>query len=625
MDFEFDSDEYDFDLTKHEEEESKGPRRPAPQKESAVSDVCDVDLTQDDSVPARTRSVFNFDSDEELDDLDACFDSSNFHTLAFDESAEGSNESKENASPPSRKKRRGFTAPRVVEPPKKKQRKPSSAPSARHVRRQGSSQTLSRAVHDVADFDWTSSKCVTSLHPYQREAVDFFIRQQGRGILADEMGLGKTLQSIAIAARYAAEWPLCVITLSQLRENWRAELLKWLPELVDSHRLCVIDAGSSKVDWNVVRVVVVSYSQFSGARLSELTEKCRVVICDESHSLKEESSQRSQNVVPFVRDTCRRAMLLTGTALPNRAIELFNQVHAIAAEEFPDRHQFGLRYTFARQDDEGTWQYLGGKNLDELRQRVFRSVMLRRTKAEVLQKKNKENGLPAKRRIFHDLEVVTPELQKLMTQLEQAYSKKSQNLVRSLNSRAWKMTSRLKLPGVCELIDTLLQEKKANPDSGKLIVFAHHSDIVSALGKHLRSRKVRHITISSRVPKTRRPALIADFQKDSVTQVALLTVKTAGTGLTLTAADTVVFAELTWTPADLLQAEDRVHRIGQTRPVTVYYCVGGTGSFDSKMQRMLESKIQTSRRLLDGNKALTSNQAASYRSLCFCFVQFVQC
>ena len=89
------------------------------------------------------------------------------------------------------------------------------------------------------------------------------------------------------------------------------------------------------------------------------------------------------------------------------------------------------------------------------------------------------------------------------------------------------------------------------------------------------------------------------FQEDSSIKVALLSVTAMGTGFTLTAASTVIFAELHWTPAVLIQAEDRSHRIGQKNSVNIHYLIGDN-TLDPIMLRQLERKIGTVSKVLDG-------------------------
>lgn len=104
--------------------------------------------------------------------------------------------------------------------------------------------------------------------------------------------------------------------------------------------------------------------------------------------------------------------------------------------------------------------------------------------------------------------------------------------------------------------------------------------MIESISKLLESKKVRYIKIDGGTPATARHAACEQFQTDSDTKVALLSITAANSGLTLTSAQLVVFAELFWNPGILTQAEDRAHRIGQTDSVIVQYLVAkGRRSF----------------------------------------------
>ncbi len=107
----------------------------------------------------------------------------------------------------------------------------------------------------------------------------------------------------------------------------------------------------------------------------------------------------------------------------------------------------------------------------------------------------------------------------------------------------------------------------------KVLVFAHHRFMLDAVQSFLRHHGVRHIRIDGATPPSQRQQLANAFQTDPAVRVGLLSISAAGVGLTLTAAHTALFTELTWTPAMLLQAEDRIYRIGQTKPVRIVYVV----------------------------------------------------
>ena len=103
------------------------------------------------------------------------------------------------------------------------------------------------------------------------------------------------------------------------------------------------------------------------------------------------------------------------------------------------------------------------------------------------------------------------------------------------------------------------------------LIFGHHKCILDAIESQLREKKAKFIRIDGSTPSNERSGLVQKFQENDVYRVAVLSIKAAGVGLTLTAASLVVMAELDWTPGNLIQAEDRAHRIGQASSVNVHY------------------------------------------------------
>ena len=136
--------------------------------------------------------------------------------------------------------------------------------------------------------------------------------------------------------------------------------------------------------------------------------------------------------------------------------------------------------------------------------------------------------------------------------------------------------------------------------SGKLLIFGHHKATLDTLAEHISRRGVDFIRIDGRTPLTARHKLVKKFQTVPSCRVAILSIATAGIALTLTAASTVYFAELFWTPAALIQAEDRAHRIGQTSQLNIHYYLC-PNSIDNIIWPMVLSKMKLLGELFEGS------------------------
>jgi len=135
----------------------------------------------------------------------------------------------------------------------------------------------------------------------------------------------------------------------------------------------------------------------------------------------------------------------------------------------------------------------------------------------------------------------------------------------------------------------------------KFLIFAHHKEMLNAIQEGLAAKRITFIRIDGSTPSTTRHTLVSQFQSSHNPQVALLSLTAAGTGLTFNKASLVVFAELYWTPGMLRQAEDRVHRIGQTETCEIRYLVG-KNTLDEKIWPMVCHKLEVVGETLDGQE-----------------------
>ena len=165
---------------------------------------------------------------------------------------------------------------------------------------------------------------ITGLLPHQHEACHTIINWplSGRALLADDMGLGKTVTALQIIAHY--NLPALIICPSYLQTNWRCEAQRWLPH-VDNITIC-------------------SYEKCQHLRVT-----ADVLICDEAHYIKERTSKRCHYVTRICHQT-RRCLLLTGTPVPNRPIELWSLMHALRPASTPSWMVFARRYCGLKRD-----------------------------------------------------------------------------------------------------------------------------------------------------------------------------------------------------------------------------------------------------------------------------------
>jgi SWI/SNF-related matrix-associated actin-dependent regulator 1 of chromatin subfamily A len=143
----------------------------------------------------------------------------------------------------------------------------------------------------------------------------------------------------------------------------------------------------------------------------------------------------------------------------------------------------------------------------------------------------------------------------------------------------------------------------------KLVVFAHHQKMVDEIHAAVKAADVGVRMIRGGVGLEARAQAAQDFQQDPDVKVIVLNIASAGFGITLTAASACAFVQLPWSPSDLIQAADRVHRIGQLDNVTVYNLVA-EGTVEEDMGDLIIAKAEVSNNVIDGgqNQELTSMQ-----------------
>ncbi|KAM4730927.1 SWI/SNF-related matrix-associated actin-dependent regulator of chromatin subfamily A-like protein 1 [Anableps anableps] len=433
---------------------------------------------------------------------------------------------------------------------------------------------------DVPEADLSSidPTLTSSLMPFQKEGVNFAVSKQGRLLLADDMGLGKTVQAICIAAYYRNEWPLLVVTPSSVRFTWAEAFRRWLPSLSPDSINVVIKA---KDNMRSGLVTIISYDLLSRMDKQHPGPPFNVLIMDESHFLKNIKTARCKAALPLLK-AAKRVILLSGTPAMSRPCELYTQILAVRPALFPRFHEFGVRYCDAREKSWG-WDYSGSSNLGELKLLLEECLMLRRLKSDVL------SQLPSKQR-----KVVTVTIEGVSTHTKAALSAAAKRLAKGHRNKTeekeallifYNHTAEAKLQAIMEYITDMLECGRE-----KFLVFAHHKLVLDHITTELLKKNVSLIRIDGATPSAERQQLCEKFQYSSKSCVAVLSITAANMGLTLHSADLVIFTELFWNPGVLIQAEDRVHRIGQTSNVNIHYLVA-KGTADDHLWPMIQAKM----------------------------------
>ncbi|KAL2470201.1 chromatin remodeling factor18 [Abeliophyllum distichum] len=470
----------------------------------------------------------------------------------------------------------------------------------------------SSAIPDLRDrYDLIPNFIESKLLPFQREGIRFILQHGVRVLLADEMGLGKTLQAIAVTSCIRDSWPVLVLTPSSLRLQWASMIQQWL-DIPSSDILVVLSqwSGSNRGGFNIITsntrksihldgvFNIISYDIVQKLQDVLMASEFKVVIADESHFLKNAQAKRTNASLPILQKA-QYVMLLSGTPALSRPIELFKQLEALYPDAYKNVHEYGNRY--CKGGVFGVYQ--GASNHEELHNLMKATVMIRRLKKDVL------SELPVKRRqqvfldlgekemrkinaLFRELEVIKAKIKSSQSKGEAESLKFTE---KNLINKIYTDSAEAKIPAVMDYLGTLIEA------SCKFLIFAHHQPMIDSIHQFLLKKKVGCIRIDGSTPAASRQALVTDFQEKDSIKAAVLSIKAGGVGLTLTAASTVIFAELSWTPGDVIQAEDRAHRIGQVSSVNVYYLLAND-TVDDIIWDVIQSKLENLGQMLDGHE-----------------------
>ena len=413
------------------------------------------------------------------------------------------------------------------------------------------------------------------LRPYQVEGVERLLAlvetKRHAAILADEPGLGKTIQVAEFINRRSDLLYILIVCPASLRVNWKRELDRWLLPHLQS----------------TLHVEIVSYEEVVREYIE--FDEYDLIVFDEAHYLKNPEAKRTKACLALEAKT---RLFLTGTPVVNRPMDLFPILQSLGMKL--SRTEFGKRYCGGKlvcirwkPTKRYAWDFSGASHTDELNKVLRAQVMVRRTKREVL------HDLPPKIRQVIELSIPdgeSPELKAAVTRMFDGMESAAANLAELKKvafeelSKARLDLARNKLPHVEEFVRDLLAEED------KVVVFAHHREIIEALRIDLADYGT--VSLYGGMTDAQKDAAVTRFQTDPNIRVFVGQIQAAGTGLTLTSAHTVVFAELDWVPGNVTQAEDRCHRIGQGDPVRVIHLVAAD-SIDARMVRALVDKQNT--------------------------------
>lgn len=449
-----------------------------------------------------------------------------------------------------------------------------------------------------------------TLRPYQLEGLSWMqsLRElEVGGILADDMGLGKTLQTLAhlLVEKQAGrlDRPSLAVMPTSLIPNWMDEAERFTPQL----KVLALYGASRRQDFASLHeydLILTTYALLP--RDVELLEKqpLHVLILDEAQYIKNPNSKAAQAARSL---NARQRLCLSGTPLENHLGELWSLFHFLMPGWLGDSKQFNLNYRnpIEKQGNDDRLQHLNAR---------IKPFLLRRTKEQVA------TELPPKTEIIHWVELNDTQRdvyetvrlamdKKVRDEITRKGVARSQIIIleallklrqvccdlRLVNSAppTGRHGTSAKLHSLMEMFEELLAEGR------KILLFSQFTSMLTLIEEELKQRGIEYALLTGATRDRRTP--VHDFQSGKL-PIFLISLKAGGTGLNLTAADTVIHYDPWWNPAAEHQATDRAYRIGQEKPVFVYKMIA-RGTVEEKIQRLQQDKSALAAGVLDGRVA----------------------
>lgn len=464
--------------------------------------------------------------------------------------------------------------------------------------------------------------------PYQIRAIER-MAVMDRVLQADPQGAGKTLMVLGTLNQKALfdEMRVLIVCPASIKFVWETEICKWVipPSRIEiisgikAKKGCVTtheglepdqDVETFPIDFTIVNYDIVFQP---AVRKKLMADRWDYIIFDEAHSLKTRDSRRSKvclgtdgKTIPLIRNATH-IIAITGTPLNNHVIDLYPLATTLAPEEFDmDYERFAWTYCAPRETDYG-WDYTGASNLDELNAKLRRSCMIRRKKEVILPE------LPAKQisTTFLDCASSLIRAEENALKANGAFDLKNKfrgvtddeegvllNAMATCRREMGEEKLKVAIPLILEWLGSC---------KDKLVIMAYHTDVIKGLSSALTKKKISNVVLMGATSAANGKKAVMSFQEDPTVRVFIGNIQAAGTGITLTAASTMFFLEIDWNPSTMMQAMDRIHRIGQTRKVQIQMLCF-KNSLEAAIAKSLERKAQRIEVAIDQGSDVQAHQ-----------------
>jgi SNF2 family DNA or RNA helicase len=454
----------------------------------------------------------------------------------------------------------------------------------------------------ATDANINIPKLKLNLYPYQKAGVAYAADKQ-RTFIADEMGLGKSLQSLAVT-EHTNQYPALIVCPSSLQHDWENKIKEALPHRTTTHIQGRKETPQTQTDYTII-----GYPNLNHHKTGLTNNNYQTLILDESHYCKNRTAQRTKAAKHIAKNIPKTGniLLLTGTPITNRPAEYAPQLEIIGQlDKLGGLWNFYKRYCGAYKDQWGHWQTHGASNLTELHNNLRKNCYIRREKEDVLpdlppityntihatlDNKHKKQYNQA----LHDLQ------EWYKAECEQLAIKEGRNpdaarikahFAAQNNETLIQLTALRQITANAKIQQAIEWINNANEQGLKIVIAAHHRNIVQTIANETGGLKI----IGGQNPKETETAK-HKFTTDPKHMNITISITAAAHGHTLNAAHNMLIIEPPWTPAHYQQTTARIHRIGQTQPVTIHNLII-PGTIDTHVHNTIQTKIHNTHKAI---------------------------
>jgi len=432
------------------------------------------------------------------------------------------------------------------------------------------------------------------LYSYQKLGVKFLVNKK-RVLLADEMGLGKTIQSLIACEMLNCNEGVLIVCPNNVKFIWAEEIEKWLKK-----KDYQVFNSNKSITFENKKYNIINYEGLRLEKFSFLRKKCwSALILDEAHKIKNRKALRTLAVKKNKNKYC---FALTGTPMPNYPNELWSILNVLYPKIYTSYWRFFNEYVdYDVHFQLGFKIIKGAKNTNKLKKEL-QSIMIRRKKSQVL------SELPPK--TYQNWYAELAEKQrKYYNQMKEEMIVQFSNL--EVISAPIVLAQLIRLKQICispyllkdktdvfansiklEIISDILQEYKDD----KIVIFSQFSKAIDILENLLQAISIQYSKITGDVKDKEHEIKMFHSDLENV-NVCIGTIQSMGIGIDLSCANYCFFLDKMWTPADNMQAEDRLHRIGQKKNVTIVSLIA-KNTIEEYIEKKLKNKNLMNKEIL---------------------------